>query len=110
MQYRNELVLAADEVYKGMKNRRTKILNQIQMHAVSQIKEGYTCFRISKLKKADERYLKEWADMTNATVKVINFRCFENAKRYAIRQFTVDLKGSVELDYELEGKTLIIEI
>lgn len=110
MQYRNELVLAAGEVYNGMKNRRAKILEQIQMHAVSQIKEGYTSFRISKLKRADECYLEEWAALTNATVKVINFRCFENAKRYAIRQFMVDLKGSIELDYELEGKTLIIEI
>ena len=109
MQYRDELVLAADEIYTSIENRRAKILNQIQMHAVTQIKEGYTCFRISKLKKSDERYLKEWADITNATIKVINFRCFENAKRYVVRQFEVDLTGSVKLDYELEGKSLVIE-
>ena len=110
MQYRDELVLAADEIYTSMENKRAKILNQIQMHAVSQIKEGYTGFRISKLKKEDERYLREWAEMTKATIKVISFRCFENAKRYIIRQFVVDLKDCVKLDYELEGKALIIEI
>ena len=80
------------------------------MHAVNQIKDGQTGFRISKLKKSDECYLKEWADMTNATVKVINFRCFENSKRYVIRQFVVELKGSIKLDYELEGNTLILEV
>ena len=110
MQYRDELVRAADEIYSGIENRRAKILNQIQMHAVSQIKDGYTEFRISKLKKADERYLKEWADMTNASIRVIKFRCFEDAKRYIVKQFVVDLKGSINLDYKLEGKTLSIEI
>ena len=33
----------------------------------------------------------------------MKFRCFEDAKRYAIKQFVVDLKDSVKLDYELEG-------
>jgi len=110
VQYRDELVSAAGSIYTGIENRRSKILNQIQMHAVGQIKEGYTCFRISRLKKADERYLKEWAEMTNATVKVIKFRCFDDAKKYVVRQFAIDLKGSVKLDYELEGKTLVIDI
>ena len=110
MQYRDELIMAAGEVFNGIENRRAKILNQIQTHAVSQIKEGYTGFRISKLKKADERFLEEWAKLTNAKIRVIKFRCFEDAKRYTVRQFVVDLKGSIELDYELEGKTLVIEI
>ena len=109
MQYRDELVEAANDVYSGIATRKSKILNQIQEHAVSQIKEGYTGFRISRLKRADEKYLKEWADMTNASIKVIKFRCFENSRRTVIRQFVVDLKGSVELEYEIEGKTLVIE-
>ena len=45
--------------------------------------------------------------MTNANVKVIKFRCFEDDKRYVVRQFVVDLKGSIKIDYELEGKTLV---
>ena len=109
MQYKDELIEAASDVYSGIVTRKSKILNQIQEHAVNQIKEGYTGFRISKLKRADEKYLKEWADMTNASIKIIKFRCFENSKRTVIRQFLVDLKGSVELEYELEGKALIIE-
>jgi len=110
MQYRDELVEAASSIYSGIETRKSKILNQIQLHAVNQIKEGYTSFRISRLKRADERYLKEWAELTNASVKVIKFRCFENDRRTIIRQFVVDLKGSVELDFELEGKTLIIDV
>lgn len=110
MQYREELLSAVSDVYNVIENRKNKILNQIQTHAVTQIKEGYTAFRISKLKKADEKYLKEWADITNAKVRVIKFRCFDNAKKYVVKQFVVDLKGSAELDYELEGKTLIIDV
>lgn len=109
MQYREELALAVENVYSGIESRRSKVLEQIQKHAVDQIKEGYTGFRVSKLKKSEERYLKEWAEMTNARVDVIKFRCFENSKRYIIRQFIVDLKGSMELEYELEGNTLVIE-
>ena len=46
--------------------------------------------------------------MTNASVKVIKFRCFDNEKKYLVKQFIVDLKGSINIDYELEGKTLIL--
>ena len=96
MQYREELVKAATDIYNGIESRRFAVLEQIQMHAVNQIKNGFTSFRISRLKKSEERYLEEWASMTNE-------------KRYIIRQFVVDLKGSMELNYELEGKTLIME-
>ncbi len=109
MQYREELVKAATDVYNGIESRRLYVLEQIQMHAVSQIKNGFTSFRISRLKKSEERYLEEWASMTNAKIDVIKFRCFANEKRYIVRQFVVDLKGSMELDYELEGKTLVME-
>ena len=110
MQYREELALAACDFLSSVQNRRNKILNLIQSHAVDQIKSGYTCFRINKLKKADECYLKEWADMTNAKIRVIKFRCFHNSKKYIIKQFAVDLKGSAKLDYDLEGKILVIDI
>lgn len=109
MQYMEELMSAANDVYEGIENRKSKVLNQIQVHAVNQIKQGYTSFRIVKLSKSDEKYLREWADMTNATINVIKFRCFENSRRYIVKQFEVDLKGSIEIDYELEGKILIID-
>jgi uncharacterized protein with gpF-like domain len=109
VQYKEELVAAASDIYTNLENRRAQVLNQIQMHAVNQIKNGYTGFRITRLEKGDEKYLKEWADMTNADVKTIKFKYFEDARRYIIKQFVVNLKNSMKLDYELEGKTLIIE-
>lgn len=109
MQYRDELIAATEDVYRFEQDKKNKILNQVQMHAIKQLKEGYTGFRISRLKREDEIYLKEWADITNANIKMIRFKCFENQKRYAITQFVIDLKDSLELNYELEGKTLHIE-
>lgn len=108
MQYRDELICVASNFFEDKNNRRESIMNQIQLHAISQIKDGFTSFRISRLKREDEKYLKEWADMTNADVKVIKFRCFENQSRYLVKQFIVDLKGSINIDYELEGKTLVL--
>lgn len=108
MQYREELIGIANNFFEENKCKKETIMNQIQMHAISQIKEGFTSFRISRLKKEDEIFLKEWADMTNANVKVIKFRCFENEKRYLVKQFVVDLKGSINVDVDIEGKTLIL--
>ena len=108
MQYRDELISVASNFFEENNSKRENILNQIQLHAISQIKDGFTSFRISRLKKEDEKFLKEWADMTNANVKVIKFRCFENQKRYLVKQFVVDLKGSINIDYDLEGKTLVL--
>lgn len=109
MQYKEELVTAVNDIYNVRENRKAEILNQIQLHAVNQIKSGYTSFRICRLNKNDEIFLREWANMTNATIKVIKFRCFEDTKRYIVKQFVVDLKACMDLGYELEGNTLIIE-
>ena len=108
MQYREELISIAANFYEENKSKHENIMNQIQLHAINQVKEGFTSFRISRLKKEDEKYLKEWADMTNANVKVIKFRCFENQKKYLVKQFIVDLKNSINMNYEAEGKTLIL--
>ena len=108
MQYREELLDAVSCILTESENKKSKLLNTIQLHAITQLKDGYTSFRISRLKKEDERYLKEWADMTGATIKVIKFRCFSNAKRYVVRQYIVSLRDAVCLDYDLEGKTLVI--
>ena len=109
MQYRDELLVAACDAYTATQKRRAVVLNTIQMHAVNQIKEGYTGFRINKLKKSDEIYLEEWVRITNAKMKIVKFRCFNNAKRYMVKQFLIDMKESIGLEYDLEGKTLIIE-
>ncbi len=108
MQYRDELISVASDFFEDKSNKRESIMNQIQLHAINQIREGFTSFRISRLKKEDEKYLKEWADMTNANVKVIRFKCFENQNKYLVKQFIVDLKESVNINYELEGKTLVL--
>lgn len=108
MQYREELIGVANNFFEEKNSKRESIMNQIQLHAISQIKDGFTSFRISKLKKEDEKFLKEWADMTNANVKVIKFRCFENQKKYLVKQFIVDLKSSINVDFEVEGKTLVL--
>jgi len=108
LQYREELVNAVSSILTESENKKSKLLNAIQLHAIAQLKDGYTSFRISKLKKEDERYLKEWADLTCATVKVIKFRCFSNGKRYVVRQYIVSLRNIVCLEYDLEGKTLVL--
>ena len=108
MQYRDELISVASNFLEENNSKRENIMNQIQLHAINQIKDGYTSFRISRLKKEDEKFLKEWSDMTNANVKVIKFKCFENQKRYLVKQFIVDLKGSINVECGLEGKTLVL--
>lgn len=106
MQYREELVIAVNDMVAEIENNKLDILNKIQLHALNQIRSGYTSFRISKLKKEDEYILKEWADITNASVKVIKFRCFADAKKYVVKQFYIDLRPSIEIDYKREGETL----
>lgn len=108
MQYREELMNVANSFWENKRNNKEDIINRIQVHAINQVKNGFTSFRINRLKKEDEKFLKEWADMTNANVKIIKFRCFENEKRYLVRQYVVDLKGCIEIEYESEGKTLVL--
>lgn len=108
MQYREELERVARELLTEKENKKIALLNKIQTHAINQIKDGYTSFRISRLKKEDERYLKEWSEITNANIKIIKFRCFENGRRYIIRQYLVDFRNNFNSDYLIEGKTLIL--
>ena len=108
MQYKEELINVANSFWETKRNNKEDIINRIQVHAINQVKDGFTSFRINRLKSENEKFLKEWADMTNADVKVIKFRCFENEKRYLVKQYLVDLKGCIETDCESEGKTLIL--
>lgn len=106
MTYREELLDIAEDSAERNELGKIQIMNRIQVHAINQIKEGYTSFRINRLKKEDEKFLKEWADITEASVKVLKFRCFENGKKYLIKQFTVDLASIMGLSEKTEGKTL----
>ena len=105
-EFKRELAKEAQKLVKNELSYKNKILNEIQNHAINQIREGYTSFRITNLKKQDEEYLKEWADMSDATVKVIKFKCYENARKYLIKQFDIDLSYCVGVKCPKEGKTL----
>ena len=74
-----------------------------------QIKDGYTSFRITHLAKEDEDYLREWAEMSSADVKVIKFKCYESTKKYIIKQFNVELSDVINVQYKKQGKSLIME-
>lgn len=105
-QYRKELLKEAEKILKNKLSRREEVLGLIQNHAINQIKEGYTSFRITNFKKEDEAFLAEWGSMSAANIKVIKFKCYENTKKYIIKQFDVDLKNSINVQYSKEGNTL----
>jgi len=107
--FRNELISQAEKVNKNSLSRRAKVLNSIQQHAINQVKEGNTSFRITHLAKEDEIFLKEWAEMSDANVKMIKFKCYENSKKYLIRQFDVDLTSVINVQYRKQGNTLVME-
>ena len=108
-QFKMELINEAEKNYENSMSRRNSVLNAVQQHAINQVKEGYTSFRISHLPKEDESYLKEWADMSSADVKEIKFRCYENNRKYLIKQFNVDLSSVINASYVKQGDTLILD-
>ena len=108
-QFKIDLINEAEKNYENIESRRISILNTVQQHAINQVKEGYTSFRISHLAKEDEGFLKEWADMSSADVKEIKFRCYENNRKYLIKQFNVDLSGVINASYAKQGDTLILD-
>jgi len=108
-EYKMQLITEAEKINQNNISRRNFVLNSIQQHAINQVKEGYTSFRITHLSKEDEVFLKEWADMSAADVKIIKFKCYENTKKYMIRQFNVDLSNVINVKYKKQGNTLIME-
>ena len=107
--FKMELISEAEKINENNISRRAIVLNSIQQHAINQVKEGYTSFRITHLAKEDEIFLKEWAEMSSADVKVIKFKCYENTKKYLIKQFNVDLSSVINVKYKKQGNTLVIE-
>ncbi|MBP3284311.1 MAG: hypothetical protein J6M02_02295 [Clostridia bacterium] len=108
MQFKEELLSAAEEIYTNQENKRNQFFRRIQNHAIEQVKNGYTAFRVGSLKQEEERYLEEWGKSTNADIQYICFTCFTSEKKYRAKQYLVNLNALVQLDYESEGKLLVI--
>ena len=107
LQFKEELLSAAEELYIKQENRRDHFLESLQGHAVEQIRNGHTTFRISGLKKEEERYLAEWSEDTNVKIRYISFVCFKAEKKYRVRQCLVNLASVVNAERESEGEVLI---
>ena len=106
--FKKELMQEAKKANTNISTKRVEILNKIQQHAISQVKEGYTSFRITNLAKDEIEYLKEWSDISSATVKEIKFKCYTNNQKYLIRQYEVDLQNIIKAKYVKEGNSLIL--
>lgn len=107
--FKKELMQEAKKATTNLNTRRLEILNKIQQHAISQVKEGYTSFRITNLAKEEIPYLKEWSDISSAEVKEIKFKCYSNNQKYLIRQYEVNLQNLIKVNYVKEGNSLIFE-
>ena len=106
--FKKELMQEAKKVNTNLNSKRLEILNKIQQHAISQVKEGYTSFRITNLAKDEVEYLKEWSDISSATVKEIKFKCYTNNQKYLVRQYEIDLQNIMKVKYSKEGNSLIL--
>ena len=106
--FKKQLKQEANKLNNSVNTRRLEILNKIQEHAITQVKEGYTSFRITNLTKEDLEYLKEWSDMSSADVKEIKFKCYTNNQKYLIRQYEIDLQNIINSKYQKEGNSLVI--
>ena len=106
--FKKELMQEAKKATTNLNTKRLEILNKIQEHAISQVKEGYTSFRITNLAKDEIEYLKEWSDISSATVKEIKFKCYTNNQKYLVRQYEVNLQNIIKAKYSKEGNSLIL--
>lgn len=106
--FKKQLMQEANKLNNSVNTRRVEVLNKIQEHAITQIKEGYTSFRITNLPKEELCYLKEWSDISSATVKEIKFKCYTNNQKYLVRQYEVDLQEVIKSNCSKEGNSLIL--
>ena len=106
--FKKQLMQEANKLNNSVNTRRLEVLNRIQEHAITQIKEGYTSFRITNLSKDELEYLKEWSDISSAEVKEIKFKCYTNNQKYLVRQYEVNLQNIIKAKYSKEGNSLIL--
>jgi len=107
--FKKQLLQEANKLNNSVNTRRVEILNRIQEHAITQVKEGYTSFRITNLAKEELDYLKEWSDISSAEVKEIKFKCYTNNQKYLVRQYEVDLQNVINAKHRKEGNSLILD-
>jgi len=107
VQFKEELLSAAEELYTKQDNKRSHFIESLQCHAVEQIRNGYTAFRVSGLKQDEERYLAEWGENANVKIQYISFHCFKAEKKYIAKQYLVNLQSIVGTDSDSEGEILI---
>ena len=106
--FKKQLIQEANKLNSNLNTRRLEVLNKIQEHAINQVKEGYTSFRITNLSKDELEYLKEWSNVSSAQVKEISFKCYANNQKYLIRQYEIDLQNVIKSKYRKEGNTLVL--
>ena len=107
MQFKEELLSAAEKVYENQLNRKSRFFAEIQNHAIEQIKNGYTMFRVGSLNQEEESFLAEWGKMTNVKIRYIKFQCFASSKKFFVKHYLVNLNAIVQSDCEAEGQLLI---
>jgi hypothetical protein len=105
--FKKQLMQEANKLNNSINTRRVEILNKIQEHAITQVKEGYTSFRITNLDKDELDYLKEWSDISSAEVKEIKFKCYTNNQKYLVRQYEIDLQNVINAKRRKEGNSLV---
>ena len=106
--FKKELMQEAKKLNNNVNSRRLEILNKIQEHAIRQVKEGYTSFRITNLPKDDVKYLTEWSSISSADVKEIRFKCYSDNHKFLIRQYEIDLQNIINATIRKEGNALVI--
>jgi hypothetical protein len=106
--FRKQLMHEANKLNNVVNTRRLEILNKIQEHAITQVKEGYTSFRITNLAKDELEYLKEWSEISSAEVKEIRFKCYTNNQKYLITQYEIDLQNVINAKIRKEGNSLVL--
>ena len=106
--FKKQLMQEANKLNNAVNTRRLEILNKIQEHAIMQVKEGYTSFRITNLSKDEIEYLKEWSDISSAEVREIKFKCYTNNQKYLVRQYEIDLQNVINAKYKKEGISLVL--
>jgi len=107
LQFKEELLSAAEKVYENQQNKKSQFFTKIQNHAIEQIKNGYTMFRVGSLNQDEESFLAEWGKMTNVKIRYIRFSCFASNQKFFVKHYLVYLNTIVQTDCEAEGQLLV---
>lgn len=109
LQFKEELLSAAEEIHESQQNKKSQFFAKIQNHAIEQVRNGYTMFRVGSLKREEEAFLAEWGEMTNAKIRYIRFNCFTDEKKFFVKHYIVNLKSVISSNYQAEGESLVFQ-